>query len=78
MSTKNPFEIRTELLQMAKDYLDQQQSINMEFARSAFELAVESGKSAAEALQDLQPKMYDMSDVIKKAQELYGFVSRKD
>ena len=33
MSNKNPFEIRAEMLQMAKDYMDQQYHMNVEFTK---------------------------------------------
>ena len=32
MSNKNPFEIRTEMLSLAKDYMDQQYQMNVSFA----------------------------------------------
>ena len=78
MSNKNPFELRTEILQMAKDYLDQQYHINMDFARRAFEEAVQAGKVTAENYKTFVPAMYSLDELTKKAQELYGFVSKKD
>lgn len=77
MSTKNPFEIRTEVLHMAKDYLDKQHQLNMDFARQSFDAAVKAGKLAQESWQEHMPKMYSLDEVIKKAQELYGFVTSK-
>lgn len=78
MSTKNPFEIRTEVLHMAKDYLDRQHNLNLEFAKKAYDVALETGKATQEMWKDYQPKMYSITDVLSKAQELYGFVSKKD
>ena len=78
MSNKNPFELRTEILQMTKDYLDQQYHLNMEFARRAFDEAIAAGKATTENWEQYVPKSYSIDELTKKAQELYGFVSKKD
>lgn len=70
---KNPFEIRAEILQLAKDYMDQQYHMNITFA----EKMVEQNKKTIEELQDMY-KMYSVEDLMKKAQEMYSFVSKKD
>lgn len=72
MSNKNPFEIRSEMLQLAKEYMDQQQSLNMTFAENMFE----AGKKTADELQEAC-KMYSMEDLMEKAKEMYSFVSEK-
>lgn len=77
MTTKNPFEIRTELLAMAKEYLDKQYQINVEFSHRAFDEAVNAGKVAASAWAEYAPKMYSIEELTKKAQELYSFVNTK-
>jgi nicotinamide mononucleotide (NMN) deamidase PncC len=43
MSNKNPFEIRSEMLQLAKEYMDQQQALSMAFAENM----LEAGKKTA-------------------------------
>lgn len=73
MTHKNPFEIRAEMLQLAKDYMDQQQSINIQFANDMFE----QGKMQWEQVQEAY-KMYSMEDLMEKAKEMYSFVSKKD
>ncbi len=78
MSNKNPFEIRAEMLQMAKDYMDRQYEINLSFAQQGFQMALESGKVAHTDWKSFAPKQYAMEDLMKKAQEFYGFVSKKD
>lgn len=78
MSNKNPFELRTDILAMAKDYMDQQYQINKEFAQRAFDEAVTAQKVSADAWKSYVPQMYSIEDLMKKAQELYGFVSKKD
>ena len=70
MSSKNPFELRTEVLTMAKEYMDKQYEINLEMSRKM----VEAGKAAIEDC----PKMYSIDELTKKAQEMYSFVSKKD
>lgn len=73
MSNKNPFEIRTEMLQLAKDYMDQQYQMNVNFAQQA----VEEGKKTLEEVQEVY-KMYSMEELMEKAKEMYSFVSKKD
>jgi hypothetical protein len=73
MTNKNPFEIRAEMLQLAKDYMDQQYHMNVQFA----EKMVEQGKKTAEELQSVY-KMYSMEELMEKAKEMYSFVSKKD
>lgn len=77
-SGKTPFELRTDILQMAKDYMDQQYHMNVDFARKAFDEAVAAQKVQADAWKSYVPQMYTIEDLMKKAQELYGFVSKKD
>jgi ABC-type transporter lipoprotein component MlaA len=72
MSNKNPFEIRSDMLQLAKDYMDQQYYMNKEFAEKMFE----AGKKTVEELQEAN-KMYSMEELMEKAREMYTFVSDK-
>ena len=73
MSNKNPFEIRAEMLQLAKEYMDQQYHMNVQFAENM----VAQGKKTVEDIQDTY-KMYSMEDLMAKAKEMYGFVAKKD
>ena len=73
MSNKNPFEIRAEMLQLAKDYMDQQWQMNVEFTRQLFE----QNKKTAEEMQEAL-KIYSMEELMEKAKEMYQFVSKKD
>ena len=73
MSNKNPYEIRTEMLQLAKDYMDTQYHMNVEFATKA----LEAGRKSVEDVQDMY-KMYSMEELMEKAKEMYSFVSKKD
>jgi len=73
MSNKNPFEIRAEMLQLAKDYMDQQYKMNVQFA----EKALEEGKKTFEEYQATVTKMYSVDELMEKAKEMYSFVSDK-
>jgi hypothetical protein len=73
MSNKNPFEIRAEMLALAKDYMDQQYHMNIDFARDMFE----QGKLQFDEYQSFM-KMYSMEDLMTKAKEMYTFVSTKE
>jgi hypothetical protein len=77
MSNKNPFELRTDILAMAKDYMDKQYQLNVEFARKAFDEAVAAQNVSADAWKKYVPEIYTIEALMKKAQELYGFVSSK-
>lgn len=85
MANKNAYEIRLEVLKMAKEMMDQQYNeasntwwtaIN-NYAETANKTAEDFLKQSEE-LKNLQPKMYTPSDIMEKAQELYGFVAKKD
>ncbi len=68
---KNPFEIRAEMLQLAKDYMDKQQEMNIQLINDLFEqnkVQMEEVKAAY--------KMYSMKDLMEKAKEMYSFVSK--
>lgn len=73
MSNKNPFEIRQEVLAMAKEYMDQAWHLNADFMRQMFEQNKVS-------IEDMQKALlpYSVDDLMKKAQEFYGFVCKKD
>jgi methionyl-tRNA synthetase len=70
---KNPFEIRADILAMAKDYMDKQYQTNMDFTKKLFE----EGKKTAEEMQ-AAIKPYSIKDMMDKATEFYSFVAKKD
>ena len=71
--SKNPFEIRAEMLSLAKEYMDQVTALNIDTASKM----LEAGKIQAEEFQNLA-KMYTMEELMEKAKEMYSFVSKKD
>ena len=73
MANRNPFEIRADMLAMAKDYMDQAWHMNIDFTRQL----VEQNKATAEEMKAaLEP--YSIEELMKKATELYSFVNKKD
>lgn len=73
MANKNPFEIRADVLAMAKDYMDRQMDLNAEYAKKMYELGqiqLEEYKKAFEP--------YTLDELTSKAKEMYSFVSTKD
>jgi len=73
MTNKNPFEIRADMLGLAKDYMDQQYRMNIQFAENM----MEQGKKTVEEVKESY-KMYSMDELMEKAKEMYSFVSKKD
>jgi hypothetical protein len=73
MANKNPFEIRAEMLSLAKEYLDQVTALNIDAATKM----MEAGKIQAEEFSKMT-QMYSMEDLMEKAKEMYSFVSKKD
>lgn len=72
MANKNGFEIRAEVLEMAKSYMDKQLELNMEYAKKMQEL----GQIQMEDFQKaFQP--YSVEDLMEKAKEFYSFVEKK-
>ena len=70
---KNPFEIRAEMVALAKEYLDQVTALNIETANKM----MEAGKIQVEEYQKAV-QMYSMDDLMAKAKEMYNFVSTKE
>ena len=75
---KSPYEIRLELLQMAQDHLRTAYERQMQFATEALKLATDAQWKSIEELKKLMPVAYTPEDIISKAQQLYGFVQKKD
>lgn len=70
---KTGFEIRGEMLQLAKDYLDQQYHMNVTLT----EKMIEQGRLQMDDLQKAY-SMYTTDELMAKAKEFYSFVSKKD
>lgn len=72
-NNKNPFEIRADMLGLAKDYMDQQHQMNIQLISDLYE----QGKKSVDDVEKAY-EMYSMSELMEKAKEMYSFVSKKD
>ena len=73
----NPYELRFEILKMAREYLQDQTCIAENHAEKAWDLAKENGEANMELWNELQPDSYSIEDIKKKANELYEFVEKQ-
>jgi hypothetical protein len=73
----NPYELRFEILKMAREYLQDQTGIAENHAEKAWDLALEEGNANMELYYNLRPIAYSVNDIKKKAEELYQFVEKK-
>lgn len=84
-TSKNAFEIRLEVLKMAKEMMETTYNNSMSawwnLANSyaeAHNKSVDEFIKQSEELMKTKPAMYTPKEIMDKAQELYGFVSKKD
>lgn len=70
--TKNAFEIRSDILALAKDYMDKQAQINVEFTKSL----INAGTSNMQEIAKSVNTAYSMEELIKTAEKMYGFVAK--
>ena len=68
----NPFQIRTDILAMAKDYMDAQYKLNLE----TYQKAIELGETFKAELPEV-PKMYTVEEMLEQAKKMYSFVETK-
>ena len=78
MSNMTPFEIRLELLKMAKDMLEQDYYGTRERTQNDWQVKVENARHAGQVPPDHPgfPPYPSEADIIAKAQTLNGFVSQ--
>jgi hypothetical protein len=72
--TKNAFEIRSDILALAKDYMDKQAQINAEFTKALITAGTANMQEIAKAVQTT----YSMDELLKTADKMYTFVSKRD
>ena len=73
----NPYQIRTDILAMAKEMLDKQYDMQMMMAHQAMDLYKENAEQALEAYQRYVPKAITPEEIKSQAEKLYEFVSEK-
>jgi hypothetical protein len=76
--TKTPYEIRFDLLAMAKEMLDRQYEQSAAIAWQALEKGMETNKTLYKDLEKYVPKMFTPEEIIEQAERLQGFVNKKD
>lgn len=78
MST-TPFELRLQMLQMAKDYLDQQYHITRDAMLQGWQTSVDYANKMSQEIPMMPdiPKMYDIKEITKMAETFNDFVSGK-
>jgi hypothetical protein len=72
MTNKTGFEIRADVLEMAKSYMDKQVELNIEYSTRLAEIGHIQMEELKEAF-----KPYSVEDLMEKAKEFYSFVEKK-
>jgi hypothetical protein len=72
--TKNAFEIRSDILALAKDYMDKQNAINAEFTKSL----ISAGTSTLQDIATAIKTTYSIEELMKTADKMYSFVGKRD
>lgn len=77
MAEKNAYEIRADILTLAKEYWDSQAALNAEYAEKIRTGLITQALTPVtpEALRALYTP-YTMEDIMKTAQTMYDFVQR--
>ena len=75
MSQSNPYQIRTDVLSMAKEMLDKAYDTQLEIAKTMMEQSKDNTELAMDAWKKYIPKMYTPEELKKQAETLYEFVS---
>lgn len=73
----NPYQIRYDVLSMAKDMMDKQYDMQMEVAQKAMELYKDNAEEALGAWKNHIPKAITPDEIKAQAEKLYEFVSEK-
>lgn len=70
---KNAYEIRSDVLAMAKDYMDKQIQLNLD----TYKVMADKYKDTWVEFSKLEvPKMYSTEELMEKAKEFYTFVNK--
>ena len=72
MADKNAFEIRSDILQLAKEYMDKQRDMHLEYAQKRMDAGQTQMNDMVTAY-----KPYTFDDLMEKTKEFYSFVSSK-
>lgn len=73
----NPYQIRYDVLNMAKEMLDKQYDMQTELAYKAMGMYKDNAEQAMEAYQKYIPKSITPEEIKAQADKLYEFVTDK-
>jgi hypothetical protein len=73
----NPYQIRYDVLNMAKEIVDKNYDMQLELAYKAMEMHKENTQQAMEAYKQYVPKMMTPEEIKAQADKLYEFVTDK-
>jgi hypothetical protein len=76
--TKNPYEIRFDLLNMAKDMLDRQYDQSSTMAWEAMNKAMKTDRDLYKDVEKYVPKMFTPEEIIAQAEKLQTFINKKE
>ncbi len=71
--SKSGYEIRSDILALAKEYLDQQTKLNMEYSKRM----LEAGNNTLVQVVQNMPKPYTLDEMLEIAERMYTFVGKK-
>ncbi len=73
----NPYQIRYDVLSMAKEMMDKQYDMQMEVAQKAMDLYKDNAEEALGAWKAYIPKAITPEEIKAQAEKLYEFVAEK-
>ena len=79
MSNKTPYELRLDILTLAKEYLDKKQAVDNDANLAAFTQALKDDKitTIEDWYDTYAPVQYSVDDLLDEARRLYDFVLTK-
>lgn len=78
MSNKSPYEIRADILQLAKSYMDQQVQLNATYMSKLMDNMSIMPSDMSTTDVEKYFKMYTPAELVEKATEFYSFVTKKE
>ena len=78
MTQKNPYELRYDILVMAKQMADRHYDTQTQLAWQAAELYKDNAEQALAAWEKYVPKALSTDEIKKNAESLYTFIMNKD
>jgi hypothetical protein len=78
MTQKNPYELRYDVLVMAKEMADRHYETQVQLAWQAAELYKDNAEKALEAWDKYIPKAVSPDEIKKNAANLYTFIMNKE